>query len=124
MASTKSSYSDRLPLWVLLGGALGVLIGAFFGDDAAVLRPIGSTYVQLMEIVVFPYIICSLLVGLGRLSPDTAIRLFRSSWLVYLVVGGQPSWSSFCCRWPFHRSRHRASSMPPRRRKAWGCSSS
>jgi proton glutamate symport protein len=88
MASTKSSYSDRLPLWVLLGGALGVLIGAFFGDDAAVLRPIGSTYVQLMEIVVFPYIICSLLVGLGRLSPDTAIRLFRSSWLVYLAVWG------------------------------------
>jgi Na+/H+-dicarboxylate symporter len=41
-----------------------------------------------MEVVVFPYIICSLLYGLGRLSPDTAWRLFRRSWRIYLAVWG------------------------------------
>jgi len=88
LASYAASYAHRLPFWVLGGAALGIFLGLFFGDDAAVLRPIGSTYVGLMEIVVFPYIICSLLVGLGRLVPDTAVRLLRSSWLIYLTVWG------------------------------------
>ncbi len=88
MTSETSSYARRLPLWVLIGALAGVAIGLFFGDQAKVLQPVGQTYVKLMEVVVFPYIICSLLHGLGRLSPDTAWRLFRCSWLVYLVVWG------------------------------------
>ena len=81
-------YASRLPLWVLIGALIGILIGLFFGDHAAVLRPIGTIYVMLMQIVVFPYIICSLLHGLGQLAPSTALRLLRSSWAVYLLVWG------------------------------------
>ncbi len=88
MPESKSRYAARLPLWVAVGAALGILFGIFVGEDAAVLRPIGSVYVKLMEVAVFPYIICSLLHGLGRLSPPTAWRLFRCSWLVYLVLWG------------------------------------
>ena len=65
MASGESRYAARLPLWVLIGAGLGILVGVFFGDDATILRPIGTTYVKLMQVVVFPYIICSLLHGLG-----------------------------------------------------------
>jgi len=88
MTSSQSRYAQRLPLWVLIGGALGILAGLFLGDEAARLRPIGTTYVKLMEVVVFPYIICSLLHGLGRLTPHTAWRLFRCSWHLYLAVWG------------------------------------
>jgi Na+/H+-dicarboxylate symporter len=84
----KSGYAARLPLWVLTGAVLGIFVGLFFGGGAAVLRPVGTTYVKLMEIVVFPYIICSLLHGLGRLAPDTAWRLFRCSWHIYLALWG------------------------------------
>ena len=88
MTVGRSSYAARLPFWVLIGGALGIGTGLFFGDAAAVLRPAGTTYVKLMEVVVFPYIICSLLHGIGRLTPDTAWRLFRSSWHIYALVWG------------------------------------
>ncbi|MEM9683148.1 MAG: cation:dicarboxylase symporter family transporter [Pseudomonadota bacterium] len=86
MASAKSSYAARLPAWVLLGAVLGVLVGLFIGQDAAVLEPIGTSYVLMMEVVVFPYIICTLLHGLGRLSPGNAWRLFRSAWMIFLGV--------------------------------------
>ncbi len=88
MTSGQSRYAARLPLWVLIGASLGVLTGLFFGERASALRPVGTTYVMLMEVVVFPYIICSLLHGLGRLSPETAWRLFRCSWHVYLGLWG------------------------------------
>lgn len=88
MASGGSRYAARLPLWVLIGASLGFATGILFGDDATMLRPVGTAYVKLMQVVVFPYIICSLLHGLGRLSPETAWRLFRRSWLVYLAVWG------------------------------------
>lgn len=86
MIAVRKSYGDQLPLWVLIGALLGAFIGIFLGDQAVVLKPIGTIYVMLMQIVVFPYIICSLLHGLGQLAPDTALRLLRSSWAVYLVV--------------------------------------
>lgn len=86
MAISKSSYGARLPAWVLLGAVLGILVGVFLGDEAAVLEPIGTSYVLMMEVVVFPYIICTLLHGLGRLSPGHAWRLFRSAWMVFVAV--------------------------------------
>ena len=86
MTIHSSSYTKRLPLWVVIGVLLGILVGVFFGDRVEVLNPIGETYVRLMEIVVFPYIICSLLHGLGRLAPDTAFRLFRCGWHIFVLV--------------------------------------
>ena len=81
-----STYSARLPYWVLAGALLGVVVGLFFGDKCALLRPFGTGYVDLMEVVVFPYIISALLHGLGRLSPQTAWLLFRRSWPFFVLV--------------------------------------
>ena len=81
-----SDYSARLPYWVLGGAVLGVVAGVFFGDHCAALRPIGTAYVDLMEVVVFPYIICSLLHGLGSMPPATAWLLLRRSWPFFAGV--------------------------------------
>ncbi len=88
MSSFAAAYGARLPIWVLIGAGLGIVVGLFFGDGAAVLLPFGKMYVRMMEIVVFPYIICSLLHGLGSLTTDKAGRLFRASWWVYLCLYG------------------------------------
>ena len=50
IVSGTSSYAAKLPLWVVIGALLGAFTGVFFGDDAAVLRPIGTVYVKLMEV--------------------------------------------------------------------------
>lgn len=78
----------RLPIYILIGAALGLLVGLVIGERAAVLQPLGLAYAKLLEIAVFPYLICSLLVGLGGMARDRAGRLLRASWKVYLVVWG------------------------------------
>ncbi|MEW5735700.1 MAG: cation:dicarboxylase symporter family transporter [Thermodesulfobacteriota bacterium] len=78
----------NLAWWVLVGGSAGLFTGLFFGDYCAVLKPVGAAYLMLMQSVVYPYVICSLLLGLGRLTPKTAAKLFRASWPFYLLAWG------------------------------------
>lgn len=77
-----------LAAWIGVGAAGGVLTGIFAGDACKVLQPVGSAYVMLLESVVYPYLISSLLHGLGRLSPKVALRLLKKSWPFYLAAWG------------------------------------
>lgn len=43
--------------WIVIGAVLGVGAGLFLGDEAAVLEPVGTGYVMLLEAMVYPYII-------------------------------------------------------------------
>jgi proton glutamate symport protein len=83
---TGRPLAANLPFWVLAGALLGVFVGLFFGERAAVLQPVGVAYSMMLESVVYPYILSSLIGGLGALARDRAIRLFRASWAVYLTL--------------------------------------
>jgi Na+/H+-dicarboxylate symporter/ABC-type amino acid transport substrate-binding protein len=78
----------NLASWVLVGGAAGIAAGVLFGDACAMLRPIGFAYVGLLEAAVYPYLICSLLHGLGSLQPAKAWRLFKCGWPFYVATWG------------------------------------
>lgn len=76
----------NLPAWVLVGGGAGIVAGLVFGSHCERLRPIGFAYVMLLEAAVYPYLICSLLHGLGSLEPTRAWRLLKSGWIFYLAA--------------------------------------
>ena len=78
--------SMNLASRVLVGGVAGVLVGITFGERCAILSPIGFAYVGLLQAAVYPYLICSLLHGLGSLDPGKAWRLFRSGWVFYVAA--------------------------------------
>ena len=54
---------------------LGVLVGLFFGETAAVLQPLADVYIRLMQMTVLPYLVLTLIIGLGRMEADEARRL-------------------------------------------------
>lgn len=76
----------NLASWVLVGGVAGILAGITFGESCAILSPIGFTYVGLLQAAVYPYLICSLLHGLGSLEPGKAWRLFKNGWIFYVAA--------------------------------------
>jgi proton glutamate symport protein len=78
----------NLSAWVLVGAASGALTGVFFGEYAAVLEPLGGVYVALLQMAVFPFLVSSLLHGLGSLRPTTALKLLRAGWPVFLLTWG------------------------------------
>jgi proton glutamate symport protein len=75
-----------LPQWILIGAVLGIAAGVIFGGRTAVLQPIGDAYGAMLQIAVYPYLLCSLMYGLGRLTPATARRLLRAGWLPFLFL--------------------------------------
>src|SRR5262249_28702391 len=73
-----------LPVWILFGALAGILAGVVFGDRTHVVQPVGAAYAMMLQVAVYPYLLCSLLSGLGRLTPKMARRLLGSSCGVYL----------------------------------------
>src|ERR1700685_1434008 len=84
--TTRGRMAARLPLWVLTGAFLGILVGITFGERAAFLKPVGDVYAMMLLSVVYPYILSSLIVGLGSLAAGRARRLLQASWGVYLFL--------------------------------------
>ena len=78
----------NLAAWIGVGAGCGVAAGLLGGESCQVLKPVGAGYVMLLESVVYPYLISSLLHGLGRLSPLVALKLLKKSWPFYLAAWG------------------------------------
>src|SRR5262249_46765247 len=76
----------NLASWVLVGGVAGIVAGITFGESCAILSPIGFIYVGLLQAAVYPYLISSLVQGLGSLDPSKAWRLLKSGWIFYVAA--------------------------------------
>jgi len=79
---------------VVLALLLGILVGLFFGEHITFLQPVGRAFILLLQMTVLPYIVLSLMTGLGSLNyqqvKTLALRvgtLLVISWgLAFLVI--------------------------------------
>jgi Na+/H+-dicarboxylate symporter len=77
----------RPSLRILAGLLAGVAVGLFFGEGAAVLQPLADLYIRGMQMTVLPYLVLTLVGGLGQLDPATARRLgLRAAALLGLLI--------------------------------------
>ena len=81
------SKAGRPSLRILAGLLAGVAVGLFFGEGAAVLQPVADLYIRGMQMTVLPYLVLTLVGGLGQLDPATARRLgLRAAALLGLLI--------------------------------------
>ncbi|MQY57611.1 cation:dicarboxylase symporter family transporter, partial [bacterium] len=75
---------------ILLGLILGILCGLFFGEYCRGLAIIGHAFIKLLQMSILPYIIVSLIVGIGSLSfkESKLFALKGGLWiLVFWAIG-------------------------------------
>lgn len=70
----------------LIAGILGIFCGVLLGSYGSYLEPIGTLYVSLLQVAVYPYLISSLLKSLGNLVPSVALRICQQGWVYYVVL--------------------------------------
>jgi Na+/H+-dicarboxylate symporter len=71
---------------VLIGVGLGIGAGIFFGEKVAFLKVAGDAFIQLLQMTVLPYVVISLIAGLGGLSYRQAAALARKGGLVLVLL--------------------------------------
>lgn len=91
---------------VLASLLLGILTGLFFGEDAASVKVIGDAYIGLLQMSVVPYVVVSLIAGIGRLNSASSVRILTRTaigavvlWLLTILTAvlvplGYPEWDS------------------------------
>ncbi len=72
----------RIAVAFVFGGIVGLL----FGKSATVLRPLGSLFLRLLEMLVVPLVILTLLGGMKRLSPSRLGRVGGLTVVSYLCT--------------------------------------
>ncbi|HVM50772.1 MAG TPA: cation:dicarboxylase symporter family transporter [Candidatus Acidoferrum sp.] len=65
--------------WILWGLLLGLACGITFGDYCRPLMLVGEAYVKLLQMTVMPYILASLILGIGSLTAAQAKELARKA---------------------------------------------
>lgn len=73
---------------VLLGLVAGVAVGVFAGELVSPLGVVGRAFILLLQMTVLPYVVVSLIRGLGSLSAKEAIDLARKAGGFLLVLWG------------------------------------
>ena len=89
MATTTTGKPPRrlgLPTQVFIGLGLGILVGIFFGEEAAFLKIGGDIFIALLQVTVIPYVVVALITSLGRLTLDDAKALGLRAGGVLLVL--------------------------------------
>ena len=89
----KNKKGISLSTQILIGLTLGLLVGLFFGDKASVLAIVGKAYVGLIQMSILPYMVVSLMLGIGSLSYEKAGKLaitggivLVASWLMAFAI--------------------------------------
>lgn len=78
----------NLPLWqkILIGMILGITVGLVFGKDAAILKPIGSLFVNTIKMLIVPLVFCSIIVGITSMQDTSKMgRIGLKAVFFYLI---------------------------------------
>ncbi|RLA46288.1 MAG: sodium:dicarboxylate symporter [Gammaproteobacteria bacterium] len=106
MVATKL-YSKLSPFQrVIIALILGILTGIFVGEPAGILKVGGTIYIRLLQMTVLPYVLVSIIGGLGRLDAAMAanigikaVKIILFMWLAVMITLlllplAYPSWET------------------------------
>jgi Na+/H+-dicarboxylate symporter len=88
MEKTMKKVRFSLSTNIILALVLGVLCGIIFGEYCAGLKIFGDAFIKLLQMSILPFIVVSLIAGMGRLSYDEAKNLAIKAGAVLLLFWG------------------------------------
>lgn len=58
----------NLGVWILIAMIAGIMVGIWMGEDAAMLKPLGDLFIQLIKMLVIPLVAVSIISGAATLG--------------------------------------------------------
>ena len=79
-------YFRVLYVQVLVGIALGVLVGWLWPEIGVALKPLGDGFIKLIKMAIAPVIFCTIAAGMARMSDIKAFGRLGAKTLIYFEV--------------------------------------
>ncbi|MBM7599057.1 Na+/H+-dicarboxylate symporter [Virgibacillus halotolerans] len=78
----------KLPLYtqIAIGGLLGIILGIILGDNAKYLEPFGTLFIRLLQMLIIPLVITSILAGILKMKDAKSVGKVGGGFLFYLVI--------------------------------------
>jgi aerobic C4-dicarboxylate transport protein len=80
------NLSRNLTFQVLTAILLGVLLGAFFPEAGAAMRPLGETFINLIKMVIVPIIFLTVVLGIGSIGNMKKVGRVGGKALLYFEL--------------------------------------
>ncbi len=74
------------PLQMAIATFLGIFVGLFFGEKAAVLAPWADAYILILKITAIPYLIVAIVHGIGLLNVGVAKQILKKGALFIAIA--------------------------------------
>lgn len=84
----KKKFRPSLATSILIGLVLGILCGVFFGEYCSFLEIFGDGFIKLLQMTILPYIVVSLILGIGRMTFKEAKLLAAKAGILMLIFWG------------------------------------
>jgi aerobic C4-dicarboxylate transport protein len=85
-AQPPRNRTHYLYIAVVVAVALGIVVGLLFPDTAVQLKPIGTGFVALIQMMIQPVIFCTIVLGVGRVASAAKVGKVGLLALVYFLV--------------------------------------
>ena len=73
--------------WIVVGFALGIIVGAIVGEPMVALKPFGDLFIRLLKMLVVPLVFATLVVGVASISPGKLARMGWKTLVFYYATG-------------------------------------
>ena len=91
----KKSIFKSLYLQVLVAIAVGVMLGHFYPETGAAMKPLGDGFIKLIKMIIAPIIFCTIVVGIAGMEDmkkvgktgGLAVLYFEVVSSIALVIG-------------------------------------
>jgi len=84
--AARQPFYSRLYFQVVTGIVLGVLLGHFWPETGAEMRPLGDGFIKLIKMMIAPIIFCTVVVGLAKMGDMKEVGRVGLKALVYFEV--------------------------------------
>src|SRR6056297_942550 len=82
----KIKLPNYLLLKVIIAMILGTILGISFRGKLNFLAPVLKVYFMILQMIVYPFLISSIIYGIASLAPGIGRRLFKASVGFYILL--------------------------------------
>ncbi len=76
----------NLGLWIIVAMVIGIIVGAVMGPEAAMFKPLGDLFIQLIKMLVVPLVLVSIISGAAALGETRSAGLVGGVSIAYMLL--------------------------------------